>query len=61
MQLFPYNSQFNSFSSLLSLLPNQLRKKLVAESKGLFGQNLSDETVKRLDSVLPFLHPNINA
>uniref|UniRef100_A0A0R3RKF0 MAM domain-containing protein n=1 Tax=Elaeophora elaphi TaxID=1147741 RepID=A0A0R3RKF0_9BILA len=53
-QLFPYNGQLNS---LFSLLPNELRKKFVGESKGLFGQQFNDETVKRLDSVLPFLHP----
>ncbi|KAL3997635.1 hypothetical protein ACH3XW_11705 [Acanthocheilonema viteae] len=57
MQLFPYNGRFNS---LPSLIPNELRKKFVGKSNGLFGQNLSDETVKHLGSILPLLHSNID-
>lgn len=56
MQLFPYNSRFNPH---LSFLPNELQRKFLGESEGLFGQNLNDETVKRWNSILSLLHPNI--
>ncbi|VDK77990.1 unnamed protein product [Litomosoides sigmodontis] len=58
MQLFPYNSQVNPH---LLFLPNELQKEFLDESEGLFGQNLSDETVKRWNYALSFLHPSNEA
>ncbi|VDM96947.1 unnamed protein product [Onchocerca ochengi] len=57
MQLSPHSNQFNS---LLSLLPYELRKKFMDQSKGLFGQNLNDKTLKSFDPILSLPRTNID-
>lgn len=54
-------SPTNQLSSLLSLLPNELRNKFSNGSKSLFGENLTDEIVKRLGAVLSPPRSNIDA